>query len=628
MSRFGITAKLVALSTVTVIGFAGILIVASLGVLSLTQSVSELKSLQTGLVTQSISLEGEVYEAQLNLYRAGAAAMSKDADGLKNGLQKLQEAIDSGRSALSDIKSNTGVFAIDVKALATVVKAFDAWAINVTAPDSNLDATPDEIQRFLVSCEDGFSKLTEAITTLHSAVTDVGRAREEHGQQLARSTAAGVAAFVAIAVILLALLSVVTVRSIRLPMGKLMVLIDRMGTGDLAGRFDSTGGRDELSRMGEGVDRLASGLRSLVGTIKKKVASLEDAGRNLEAMMTTTGNAVERINGSVGTAKGELEAQAAAVAEVSSAIEELARTIDSLSAMIGEQSTVITHSSASVEEMIATIESVSAIAERADAESGKNLEESAEGKALIDQVSEAVASIVRYAENLNEATRVITGIAERTNLLAMNAAIEAAHAGDSGKGFAVVADEIRRLAEQASGQAGDISRDLGHVSGSIEEVGRAADSAVGAFAAILERARGVQDAVRGINTAMSEQREGGRQVLEGLARLRDITKEIERGSSEMASGNGTMLDQVGRLRQATGLVVRGNEEITKGTSEIDAAVSGQLQLSRQTSRLIAEVRQAADRFSLGAAGDGAAGPEADDGSVSATADDAGSRDGA
>ena len=592
------SAKLGVLAAVTLVSFAGVLIVAFAGVAKLAASVTELKTLQSGLVAQAIGFEGKVNEAQLFLYRAGVASMAADKQGEQDDLQKLQAAIDGSRSVLSDIKSNTGVFTIDAKALAAVVKAFNSWAAAVTAPDNSIEAPVESVERFLDSTDDNFKALSDSIGGLHGAVRDVGANREAHGRLLARQTGMEIGGFVGTAILLIALLSILTVRSIRVPMVRLVGVIERMGTGDLGGTFEAGGGKDEISRMGSSVDQLGDGLRELVGTIKERLRSLEDAGRNLEETMTATGRAVGRINGSVGSAKGELEEQSGAVAEVSSAIEELARTIESLSSMIGEQSSVIAHSSASVEQMIATIESVSSIAERADDESGKNLEESAEGKSLIDRVSDSVASIVRYAENLNEATSVITGIAERTNLLAMNAAIEAAHAGDTGKGFAVVADEIRRLAEQASSQALDISRDLGHVSGSISEVKDAAELAVGAFGAILERARGVQDAVRGINTAMSEQREGGRQVLDGLARLRDITKEIERGSAEMAAGNGTMLDHVGRLKQATGLVVKGNEEIAKDTAEIDGAVAGQLELSKETSRLISEVRSAADRFSL------------------------------
>ncbi len=599
LSNFGISAKLTALAAITVVAFAGVLLVAFSGVSKLAQSVSELKFLQTGLVAQSISFADRVAEAQLELYRAGTAAIAHDQAGESDNLTKLQAAIEASRGVLSDIKSNTGVFAIDPKALAAVVKAFDSWSISIMGPESSLAAEPADVENFLESTDESYATLTTAIGLLHAAVADVGKEREAHGQMLARRTGMETASFAGIAVLLMTLLSVLTVRSIRIPMRRLMDIIDRMGTGELGVSFGVGRGRDEISRMGASVDELAGGLRSLVGTIKERLSSLEEAGKNLETTMQTTSKVVGRINGNVGTAKGELENQTAAVAEVSSAIEELARTIDSLSTMIGEQSTVIAHSSASVEEMIANIESVSSIAERADAESDKNLTESAEGKTLIDQVSDAVASIVRHAENLNEATQVISSIAERTNLLAMNAAIEAAHAGDSGKGFAVVADEIRRLAEQASTQAVDIERDLGHVSESIGEVKQSAESAVGAFGAILERARGVQNAVRGINTAMSEQREGGRQVLEGLARLRDITKEIERGSTEMAAGNGTMLDHVGKLRLATGQVVRNNEDVARGSGEIDEAMSGQLEISALTSRLIAEVRSAADRFSLG-----------------------------
>jgi len=127
LSNFGISAKLTALATITVIAFAGVLLVAFSGVGKLAQSVSELKFLQTGLVTQSIAFADRVGEAQLELYRAGTAAMARDQSGESDNLTKLQAAIDAARGILSDIKSNTGVFAIDPKALAAVVKAFDSW---------------------------------------------------------------------------------------------------------------------------------------------------------------------------------------------------------------------------------------------------------------------------------------------------------------------------------------------------------------------------------------------------------------------------------------------------------------------------------------------------------------------
>ena len=372
-------------------------------------------------------------------------------------------------------------------------------------------------------------------------------------------------------------------------------MVEMVGKGDLTAQTGVTS-TDELGRIARSVDELVVGLRRLVTIVKDKLAELGETGQSLAGNMEETGAAVIQINSNIGNTKGQLQEQSAAVGEVSAAIEELTRSVDALTTMITNQSEVVSQSSASVEQMIANIESVASGVEGVAEASKRLASEGSEGKARIDEVEESVVRIVRYSENLSEAARLITEIADRTNILAMNAAIEAAHAGEAGKGFAVVADEIRKLAEQSTSQAKDISADLGRVSESIESVRGAAGAAVSAFGSILEKSGTLGQGVETIGSAMKEQHEGGRQVLEALARLRDITKEITRGAGEMAAGNATILEQVERLKNVNTVVVRNNEEITRGTQEINQAIVATTELTSRNTTLIDEVKAAADTF--------------------------------
>jgi methyl-accepting chemotaxis protein len=416
------------------------------------------------------------------------------------------------------------------------------------------------------------------------------------------SSKAGVASAIGIVTGLSLLLIVVAaafallmIRSITRPLLSLVSAVGKIGGGDLTATADYQGG-DELGRIAASVNGLAVDLRDLVSTVKQKLKILDEAGGALAANMEETGAAVIEINANIGNARGQLDGQSSAVKEVIATIQALALRVEKLTDMIQRQASAVTQSSASVEEMIANIESVAANVEGASKGAELLASTGSEGKARIDEVNETVDAIVRYSENLNEAAGLITEIADRTNLLAMNAAIEAAHAGDAGKGFAVVADEIRRLAEQSTARSKDITVDLERVSASIESVREAAGSAVLSFGDILGRSAELGSSVSRIGEAMREQRTGGKQVLESLSELVSITREIAGEAVDLKAGNASVLERVESLDSMNRLVIQNSEEIRQGTREINEAITGTGDLTVHTTTLIGEVMAAADRF--------------------------------
>jgi methyl-accepting chemotaxis protein len=590
LSRAGISKKLGLLSIVVFIGIGATIYIGWYSLTGLAKTIRSQSAAST-IAFASYDLQQKVFVSWLTLFR-----LQEDAQ-----FTKAKVSDSDYKSALADNDAAlAALVALPVGAQTAAVfkDVEDAYASFKSDADKAASALArrgkDAADLFQIAGF-SFSLLEAQLTHLNNATRQESVVTEASGKAAADAAAKALTLVSIIVLASVLFFVILTLRSITRPLGRLVSAVDAVGSGDLTvAAVDAGGG--ELGSIATRLDALVQDLRGLVLTVKERLGQLEEAGSSLASSIKGTGESSERIERSVGDSKERLDEQSAAVRQVSAAIEAFAKSVEELSHKIENQAELLTESSASVEEMIANVETVAANAEASAKEAERLAAEGSEGKARIEEVDAAVGSIVLSSENLGEAARLITEIADRTNLLAMNASIEAAHAGDAGRGFSVVAEEIRKLAEQSTSRAGDISADLDRVTRAIESVRSASSAVVGSFASILEKSGALGDSVRAIGGAMSEQREGGRLVLEALARLNEITSDIARSSNDMAAGKQSMLGQVGRLREANESVVKNDEDIIEGTGEIARALESAVNLSSRNADLISEVRTAADRF--------------------------------
>ncbi len=591
-----ILTKLIFLTLVVAISFGTLFFASRSGLIVLSDAMRDLQEIHM-VALKKANLQGtRAYESQVALYKAiNYGTQGYSASEVTEMVIEAKKALVDGEASGSELEAIVGLDAKETALITTAMEAFDAYAVYTRNVLDFVEADPSFALSFMPGAEGKFAAMTAAFVALDLAIG------ESQGTAYISTLAESLRLVTLLLVVGLSAMAIIiavvalTVASISSPLRTLVQVIGTVGTGDFRALADLTG-EDEMGRMGMSVDALVREMRVLIGTVKERVAELETTGQSLAANMEETGSAVVQINSNIMSTKRQLEEQSGSVSEVSAAIEELARSVDSLSGLIVAQSQVVSQSSASVEQMIANIESVAQASGVAASASEELIKAGTDGKRRIDEVGDSVREIVRNSENLNEAASVIAEIASRTNLLAMNAAIEAAHAGDSGRGFAVVADEIRKLAEQSTGQAKDISAGLGKVAASIDSVRTAADFAVASFGTVLARSESLGGEIRHISGSMTEQREGGKQLLEGLSRLKEITTQISGGSEEMTSGNRAILQQIARLTAVNRSVVRNNDEITIGTREINEAIAATTNLSSRTAELIGDVKFAADKF--------------------------------
>ena len=184
-----------------------------------------------------------------------------------------------------------------------------------------------------------------------------------------------------------------------------------------------------------------------------------------------------------------------------------------------------------------------------------------------------IQEIARESEGLLEINAVMENIASQTNLLSMNAAIEAAHAGEAGKGFAVVADEIRKLAESSSEQSKTISSVLKKIKSSIDKITSSTENVLAKFEAIDRDIKTVSDQEENIRNAKEEQGHGSKQILEAIGNLNEITMQVKSGSIEMLEGSKEVIQESKNLERVTQEITGGMNEMASGADQINAAVN-------------------------------------------------------
>ena len=343
------------------------------------------------------------------------------------------------------------------------------------------------------------------------------------------------------------------------------------GDGDLTVRLP-VGGNDEITDMSEYFNKTIDKIGTSIRTVGINSHTMEEIGNELASNMTETASAVNQISANIDGVKQQALTQAASVTETAATVEEIVRTIKQLNTSIENQASSVARSSASVEQMVANIASISQTLGKTDSVIGNLTTATGDGKATLVTSNTVTQKIAEESGSLMEASNVIQHIASQTNLLAMNAAIEAAHAGEAGKGFAVVADEIRKLAEESSMQGKTITSTLKNLSGEIEMLSSSSKTVEEKFNTIFNFAEQVKEMSNSVTEAMREQENGSREVLTAIKDINMITAEVQAGSEEMLKGGESVAEEMRKLDELTRNITDNMTEMASGAVQINNAI--------------------------------------------------------
>ncbi len=430
---------------------------------------------------------------------------------------------------------------------------------------------------------------------------------------------------------------------------------ERLAAGNLTERAREAGD-DELAALGRAFNRMAERLQgllrkihaasasvasasdaisassaSVLGDAKAQASSVEETSRSVSTMNASVANILASIDRLTQAAQGSsssvlemgatieevatnmeylatsVEQTTASVEEVAAASREVAGSVEALMALTKETASSVQEFEQTIREVEENARQTSDLSEKVQADADLGLRAvgvTIEGIARIQEsASRASGAIVGLSErirNIDSILAIIDDVAEETNLLALNAAIIAAQAGEHGRGFGVVADEIRDLAErtgastkQISDQVRQVQADAALAVEAMKAGGASIDEGVGlakeagtALAQIAQSASRSVERVRGIAAATAEQSRGSRQMTDAIGRIAAMTHRIELATREQSRGGEQILQAVEKMReiaqqvkQTTGEQATGSRQITRAIEEMTEMI---LEINRAT----------------------------------------------
>ncbi|MBO4439841.1 MAG: methyl-accepting chemotaxis protein [Spirochaetaceae bacterium] len=410
------------------------------------------------------------------------------------------------------------------------------------------------------------------------------------------------APFAVIMIILVIVLIITALSNILRPLNEISSAVKGISSGDadLRKRIDTKfhTAFKVIPAIVRGFNAFLENLNQIISVMKQSKASLETAGTKLSQGTQETMDSINLIISNIKGFGENLERQNLSVDQTASTVEQILSNIKSLETMVITQAQVVENASGAVGQMIHNIGEVNTSVDRMAQSFGVLANVADSGAKTQTELQGHIAEIETQSKLLNEANTVIANIASQTNLLAMNAAIEAAHAGNAGKGFAVVADEIRKLSETSTRQSKTIGEQLNAIQSKIETVVTATQEGVSGYKNLAKEISETDSLVRQIKSAMEEQQAGSAQITHALKDMNESSKKVQSAAQEMNEGSKTIMTEMNTLQEETHNMKEEMDEMARSASKINESGAALSEISNLMEKSISEIGQQVDQFKV------------------------------
>ncbi len=407
-----------------------------------------------------------------------------------------------------------------------------------------------------------------------------------------------IAGFAVVAMTLLALLffTLYLRRALR-PVGRISEKLETTASGRPSGSLEERGA-SELRAVAKSLNDLLRSLRENVGELQRSAEANREVEQTLSATTEENGRAIASISELVRGIETDIHSLNRKVTDSQESLNRIVETLEGFESEVKEQGNALDSASGALERIVTHSESVASTTERHRKTTEALIESMSSGREEMEETRRTVEEIQSSTGAISDFLELMKSIAEQTNLLSMNAAIEAAHAGEAGSGFAVVADEIRKLAQQAGQQSQEVGEVIATILDRIERATQASRKTAASFQRADEEMGQMRSSFAEVSTETEELLKEGERISSEIESLKSASEAVHRGSTEASTEGRGVRDGLKEVAALSEQVEQRIGEIGGATTESNASMEELRRATEALTETAASLAQASERWKI------------------------------